>query len=119
MREYFRIGLRRKFVVSVAEQLVLNLLIIFDHAVMHERQFSAGVEMRMCVLVGGFSVRRPARMADAECAPDRLVGHQSRKSGNASGAFARFDMVALCDGDPGRVITAIFEAAKTIQQNWC
>src|SRR6266516_4001898 len=115
MREYFRVGLRRKFLVAVAKQLVLDPLIIFDHAVMHEREFSAGVEMWMRVLVGRFSVRCPACMADAECALDGLVGHQPRKSGNASGAFARFDMVTICDGDAGRVIPAVFEAAKTIQ----
>ena len=52
MREDFGVGLGRKFAVAVADQLILQRLVIFDDAIVDERQFAGRIEMRMGVLVG-------------------------------------------------------------------
>ena len=65
MRENFGVGLGAKFRIAASDQLIFQRLIIFDDAVVNQRQFPARVEMRMRVLVVRFAMRGPARMADA------------------------------------------------------
>ena len=117
MREHFGIGLRSEVVRALLQQRVLDLLVIFDHAVVHEGEFAALVEMRMRILIGRFAVRRPASVADAVSARRGRFGEELREPGDAAGAFARLDMLAINDRDPGGIVTAIFEAAQTIEQD--
>ena len=56
-----------------ADQLIFQRLVIFDHAVVDERQFAAGVEMRVRVFVGDFAVGGPACVTDAKRAEDRFL----------------------------------------------
>ena len=65
MRENFRVGIGAKIRVAASNQLILKCLIIFDDAIVNQRQFPARVKMRMRVFVIHFAMRRPARMADA------------------------------------------------------
>jgi hypothetical protein len=39
------------------------------------------------------------------------------KAGDAPGTFARFDMIAIDDRDPGRIIAAVLETAQSIKQD--
>ena len=48
-----------------SRQLLLQGQIILDDAVMHHHDVAVAIAMRMRVLFGGPSVRRPARVADA------------------------------------------------------
>ena len=62
LRYRFRSGI----VSPSADKLIFERLVIFNHAVVDERQFAAGVEVRVRVLVGDFAVRGPASVTDAE-----------------------------------------------------
>ena len=66
MREHFGVSVGAKFRVAAANELILKRLIIFDDAVVNQRQLAAGVEMRMRVFIIDFAMRRPARVTDAQ-----------------------------------------------------
>ena len=84
---------------------------------MDEGEFAACVEMRMRVMVGDFAMSGPASMTDARSSGRRLFRHELRQIGDASRAFAGFDMVAVHNRHAGGVVAAIFEAAQTIEQD--
>src|ERR1700730_6205659 len=65
MGENFRVRVRVKIVVAVLDQLLLESLVILDHAVVNERDFAAGIEMRMRIFIVHLSVRRPASVTDS------------------------------------------------------
>ena len=51
--------------VPLRLQLVLQLEVVLDDAVVHDDDAAGAVAVRMRVLLGGAAVRRPARVADA------------------------------------------------------
>jgi hypothetical protein len=65
MGQNFSIGVGAKICVTILDQLFFERLIIFDDAVVNERDLAGGVEMRMGILVVDLSVRRPASVADS------------------------------------------------------
>ena len=117
MDGHFGVGLGSKVVIAVLKELVLECLVIFDDAVMDERQFSAGVEMRVSILIGRLSMRGPASVTDAVRSGGRLFRHQLSEFRDSPGAFARFDVLPINDRDAGGIVAAIFEAAQTIEQD--
>ena len=64
MRDDFRVGFGDELVPFQLE-LMLELQIILDDAVVHDHDVAGAIAMRMRVLLGGTAVRSPARMADA------------------------------------------------------
>ena len=66
MREHFGVGVGAKLRISAADELILERLIIFNDAVVNQRQFPARVKMGMRVFVIDFAMRRPARVTDAQ-----------------------------------------------------
>src|SRR5580765_1201872 len=117
MRQHFSIGVGSELVTAFALHLFAQRRIIFDHAVVHKRDFSALVEVRMRVFVGHFPMGSPARVADAVLPRGRFLGHQFGKVRDPSGAFARLHLLAVYNGNAGGVVTAIFETPQTIQKN--
>src|ERR1700738_2513761 len=73
--------------------------------------------MGMRILVVDLSVGGPAGMADAVGTGWRFLRHQFRESGNPARALAGFDMIAVDDGDAGRIVAAIFQTAQPLEQN--
>ena len=65
VRQNFGVGVGAKICVAVLDELFFECLIIFDYAIVDERDFAAGVEMRMRVFVVDFAVRGPASVTDA------------------------------------------------------
>ena len=117
MRQHFSIGIGGEIVTAFALQLFAQRRVIFDHAVVHERDFSALVKMRMRVFIGHFPVGSPARVADAVLPAGRFLGHEFGQVRDPSGTFARFDLLPVYDGNAGGVVAAIFEAAQAIQED--
>ena len=70
MRDDFGVGLGCEF-GALAFQLAPQLAEILDDAVMHDRELFGGVRMR--VVLGRPAMRRPAGMADADGADERLA----------------------------------------------
>src|SRR3954465_11852171 len=117
MREHFGVGIRAKVCVAVLNELFLERLIIFDYAVVHERDLARGVEMRMRVVIRDFAVSRPTRVTDSVMSGSGLLRNQLRERRNSPRALARLEMVAVNNGDAGGIVPAIFEAAEPIEQN--
>src|SRR5437588_2838297 len=117
MRQHFSIGVGGELVAAFALELLAQGGVIFNHAVMHQRDFSALVEMRMRIFVGHFSVGGPASVADSVLPRGWFLGHQFGKVRDSSGAFPRLDLLAVYDRDAGGIVTAIFEAAQTIEKD--
>src|SRR3954469_17505456 len=109
MREHFGVGIRAKICVAVLNELFLERLIIFDYAIVHERDLARGVEMRMCVVIRDFAVSRPTRVTDSVMSGSGLLRNQLRKRRNSPRSLARFKAIAIDDGDAGGILTAIFE----------
>ena len=63
MSQYLRISLRAER-VTVAKQLVPQLLKILDHPVMDERQFTALIKMRMRILICNTAMGSPPGMSN-------------------------------------------------------
>src|SRR5207253_2411916 len=108
MRQHFSIGVGSELVTAFALQLFAQRRIIFDHAVVHKRDFSALVKVRMRVFVGHFSMSSPARVADAVLPRGRFFGHQFGKVRDPSGTLARLDLLPVYDGNTRGIVTAIF-----------
>ena len=117
MGQDFGVGIGRKITVAISDQLIFERLIIFDDAVMDERQFSAGVEMRVRILIGGFAVRGPTSVADTVGAGRRLVRHELSERRDPAGALPRVYAVAIHNRHARGVVAAIFQTAQTIEQN--
>src|SRR6476661_4779621 len=116
MRQHFSIGVGSELVTAFALQLFAQRRIIFDHAVVHQRDFSALVKMRMRIFVGHFSMSSPARVADAVLPAGRFLGHETGQVRDPSGALTRFDLLPVYDGNAGGVVAAIFEPPQTVQE---
>ncbi len=98
-------------------KLIAQGVVVFDHAVVHHRELSAFVEMRMRIVIRHAPVRGPARVTDADAAFDRLVLDQRREICNAPHALADFDAAAIQRGDARGVIAAIFQPAQPIEED--
>src|SRR5438067_6357036 len=116
MRQHFSIGVGSELVTAFALQLFAQRRIIFDHAVVHKRDFSALVKVRMRVFVGHFSMSSPARVADAVLPRGRFFGHQFGKVRDPSGTLARLDLLPVYDGNTRGIVTAIFEPPQPVQE---
>src|SRR5947209_699812 len=117
MRQNFGIGIGLEIRVAVLDELFLQRLIILDHAVVYQGDFAGSVKMGMGVLVVNFPVRSPTRVTDPVGTGGRLLTDQFRQRRDSSSTFARFNVIAIDDGNPGRVVTAIFESPQPIEQD--
>src|SRR5947199_9430761 len=109
MRQNFGIGIGLEIGVAVLDELFLQRLLILNPVVMYQRDFAGSVEMGMGVLVINFPVRGPTRVTDPVGTGGRLLTDQFGQRRDSSSTFARFNLIAIDDGNPGRVVTAIFQ----------
>ena len=113
MRDHFGVGLGREL-GALGLQLFAQLAEILDDAVVHDREPVGG--MRMRVVLGRPAVGRPAGVADADGARQRLAGEPRFEIAQlALGAPAR-QLAVLERGDAGGIVAAVFEALERIDQ---
>ena len=67
MRDGLGVGLGAQD-VAVGRELLAQLDVVLDDAVVHDRDLAGAVDVRMRVLLARLAVRRPARVADADAA---------------------------------------------------
>jgi hypothetical protein len=116
MRDDFGVGLRSELVAELG-QLVAQLLVVLDDAVVNDGNAVAR-DVGMRVAFRGHAVRRPAGVRDAEMAIDRrLVERVLEHPDLADGAQPAHLAAAVQDGDAGRVVTAVFQAAQALDQD--
>jgi len=117
MSENFRVSFSRIIVVAVLDQLLLERVIIFDHAIVDESDLAARIEMGMRIFVVHLAMRGPAGVADAIGARGRLLRHEFGEISDAPRTFARLDLVVADNGDTGGIVAAIFKPAEPIEKN--
>src|SRR5438046_3060157 len=115
MRDEFGIGFGLQL-MTACEKLPAQVEIIFYNAVVNHRD-RAGL-MRMRVFVRGASVSRPSRVADSDVAFQRITVEQFAELVELPFRAANFELAVLMKRrDAGGIVAAIFEAAKTGDQN--
>ena len=113
MRDHFGVGFaakaRRPFL-----QLLAQLAEVLDDAVVHDREHVGGVRMR--VVLGRLAVGRPAGVADADQALQRLAVQPALEIAELALGAATRQHAMLERGDAGGIIAAVFEALERIDE---
>ena len=113
MRDDFGVGLGDER-VALPLQLLLQIEIVLDDAVVHDDDLAGAVAVRMGVLLGRAAVRRPARVADAVVAGVAGVGSRrmTRSRFDSLPALRRSVTAPVADDrDAGRIVAAVFQTA--------
>ena len=98
-------------------QLVLQVEVVLDDAVVHDDDLAGAVLVRMGVLFGRPAVRGPARVADAVDAFERLRVDRLLEVDELARASAALDLPVADDGDARRVVTAIFKPPQSVDED--
>ena len=106
-----RIGLRGEG-VALGREFLAQGLEILDDAVVDDGEPVASV--RMSVGLGRLAVRRPARVADADRAEERLGRQPRLEIAQLALGAAALDMAALQRRDAGRIVAAVFEPLQGV-----
>ena len=116
MREHLSIRFGNKFVARCFKH-GFQLNIVFDNAVVHKRNAAVAALVGMGIFVGRRAVRRPAGMPDADAARKRRsLRKLFLKVCNSAFGFHNFRSAAVQHGDPGRIVPAVLQLFKTVQQ---
>src|SRR5690606_6868496 len=90
---------------------------VLDNTVMHDDGPPAAADVRVRVAWAGHAVRRPARVPDPDPAIERRVTHPLEQVAQLAHIAPDRDLIALHDGDPRRVVAAIFQALQAGQND--
>src|ERR1700730_7845460 len=112
VRDDFGVGFRDEL-VSLALQLLFELQIVFDNAVVHDNDLAGAVAMRVRVLFGRSAMGGPARVADSVGALDRRFLENFFEIAQFSRRPPHFQLGLVHHRDSRRVISAVFELAQT------
>ena len=113
MRDHFAVSLAEEG-SAVGDQLVAQWLEILDDAIVDQR-YRPG-DVRMGVADGRRTVRRPARMGDADVATEGIGLQLGCEIIQLALGAAAVELAAVDGADAGAVIAAIFEALQPIEQ---
>src|SRR5260221_5738108 len=98
-------------------ELVLELLEILDDAVMDDGDAAGRDRMRVGLV--GRAMRRPARVADADLAADRLRSEALDQLVELALGAPSLDAALDQRRDASRIIAAVFETAQPVHQQRC
>ena len=107
----------RDELVALPLQLVLEVEIVLDDAVVHDDDLPGAVAVGVRVLFSRPAVRRPARVPDAVVARNRVQRDDVLKPRQLAGASPQLDGAVVHDRHPGRVVAAIVQSPQPIDQN--
>ena len=116
MREHLGVRLGPEPVATRGEP-TLQLGVVLEDAVVHHGDGPSAVGVRVRVLVRRAAMGRPARVAHADGALDGFVRHQRRKRSHLADSAPDREPGAVQDGDAGRVVTPVLDAAEPVQEN--
>ena len=98
------------------DQVFLQRQIVLYDAIVHHGEIARAVRMRMGVAVRRASMRRPARMADADL-PLRLIAlDDPLELGETAHAFFHTNLVFIQNGNARRIITAILKLRQPFDE---
>ena len=105
--------------VPLGGELAFQLQVILNNAVVHHHNASGAVAVRMRILLGGPSVRGPARVPDAVSAVQRFGAERVFQILQLARRPA--DLQQRCfrsaHGDPGRIVAAVFQPAQSFDDD--
>ena len=107
------VGFAAEFRAVLAEPFA-QFAEILDDAVMSDRDAVGGVRMR--VALGRFAVRRPAGVADADIAGERLLRQALFQRGELALGASAAERAVIQSGDTGGVVAPVFEAFERLDQ---
>ena len=96
---------------------LLQVEIVLDDAVVDDDDLAGAVAVRVGVLLGRTAVRRPARVADAVVARERIQRDDVFEVRQLAGAPAQLDRAVVHDRDAGRVVAAILEPPQAVDEH--
>ena len=103
--------------VPLALELVLQIEVVLDDAVVDDDDLAGAVAVRMGVLLGRPAVRRPPRVADAVVARDRVQRDDVLEPRELAGAAPQLDGAVVHDRDARRVVAAVFEPPQPVDEH--
>ena len=103
--------------VSLRLELVLQLEIVLDDAVVHDDDAAGAVAVRVRVLFGRPAVGGPARVADAVEPVDRFVVDGVLEVDELARRAAQLDALRADQRDAGGVVAAVFHAPQPVDQH--
>jgi hypothetical protein len=103
--------------VVLADQEAFDRGVIFDDAVVHERELAIAAEMRVRVGVGHPAVGGPTRMADAGRAGKMVFRDLLGEIVHPADLFDDVEVAVLLDGESGRIVAAVFQALQSLEQD--
>ena len=116
VRDDLGIGFRDERVPELL-QLVLQVQVVLDDAVVHDDDLAGAVLVRMGVLLRGPAVRGPARVADAVDSLERLRVDGLLEVHELARAAPSLDLPVADDGDACGVVAAIFEPPQPVDED--
>ena len=103
--------------VALALQLVLQVEVVLDDAVVDDDDLARAVAVRVGVLLGGPAVRGPPRVADAVLAFEWLRPDDILEAGQLAGAAPQIDRAVPHHRDARRVVAAILEPPQAVDED--
>src|SRR5262249_26236927 len=111
------IGFGGELVPSLS-QLLLQLKIVLNDAVMNNDDLAGAVAVRMCIFFGRAAVCCPARVADAIGSIERLQPDGLFQVAQLAFGAAHLQAVTVArDGDTGRVVAAILQPPQPVNDD--
>jgi len=116
LRNHLGVGLRREHVPG-GLQFLAQIIVVFDDPVMHHRDRSLVVQVRMAVDLIRRPVRRPARVADAAMTAQGGGLEQCRQAVELARRLAQAEASGVLHHHPRRIVTAVFQPFERHQQD--
>src|SRR5690349_6701433 len=95
--------------MTLRDKLLFQIDIVFDDAVVDDYDLVLAAGMWMGVYFEQASVRRPSRMAQSDHTHDRLLLKDAFQNRKFSRTSPQLDPAAVKNGDPGGVVSAVFQ----------
>ena len=111
------IGLRTEYIAACG-QMLTQFQIVFDNAVMDNRNLTVAAQMRMRVCVGRFTMGCPARMTNtAGAVQSACLAYLFLQSVDASTRLDNTQAILGHCRNTGRIITTIFQRMQSFNQD--
>ena len=104
--------------VALGGQLTLQLEVVLDDAVVDDDDAARAVAVGVGVLLGRPAVRRPARVADAVLAVERVGGEDRLEPRELARRPPQLHGARPDHGQPGRVVAAVLQPAQAVDEQW-
>jgi hypothetical protein len=105
--------------VTAPDEIGLEGEVVFNDAVVDDDEGAGAVAVGVRILFCRPAMGGPAGVADAEAALDGAGGDDGLKVAQLAGGAAQLQAArAAGNGDAGRVVAAVFEAAQAFNDDW-